>query len=234
MNVLIVFTHPDPNSLTASVARGIAARLAPHHTAVVADLSAERFSPTFTMEDLQAYRTAGKVPADVQREQARLIQADSIVFVHPIYWWGAPALLKGWFERVLSNGWAYGSAVQDGPRSAALRDKQVHLVGLGASGASTYERHGYRTAMHTVTDHGVFEYCLVPVASSRILHQSESGDLEERLAEFLASTVSDIRNGLEHPQEQPTDVGRPARSADQDGLATRDRSCSGAPVCAGT
>lgn len=223
MDVLIVFTHPDPLSLTASVAREIAARLAPEHTAVVADLSAERFSPTFTMEDIQAYRTAGTVPADVQCEQARVSRADSIVFVHPIYWWGAPALLKGWFERVLSNGWAYGSAGQDGPRAAALQGKQVHLVGLGASGSGTYERHGYAAAMRTVTDHGIFDYCLSPVTSSRIFHHSEGDNLHERLPAFLASTVNDIRQSLKKPEEQPTGPGRSARPAEQDELAVVDR-----------
>lgn len=45
---------------------------------------------------------------DVAREQERLLQADLIVWQHPVYWYGPPPLLSLWFEKVLARGWAYG------------------------------------------------------------------------------------------------------------------------------
>lgn len=195
MHILIVFTHPSAGSLTAFVVREIADALAAEHSVVVADLAAEQFSPAFSVEDVEAYRTIGAPPDDVRFEQERVSLADSIVFVYPVYWWGTPALLKGWIERVFTNGWAYGSTA-DGRRATALRGKRIHLVGIGASGSGTYSRRGYLAAMRTTLEHGVFEYCDAPVSSSRILHHSERGDLEERLTEFLAATVGDIRRSL--------------------------------------
>lgn len=196
MNVLVVLAHPDPRSLTASVAQEIAEQLQSEHAVTLADLSAEGFSPTFTTADAQAYRTESPVPADVRREQERVSQSDAIVFVHPVYWWGVPALLKGWFERVLTNGWAYGRPTPDGLPAAALHGKQIHLVGLGASGADTYARHGYLTAMETTINHGLFEYCGAPVVSSRILHGAEREDITEDLPDFTAATIRDIRHAL--------------------------------------
>ena len=195
MHVLVVLTHPDPESLTAQIARWITAKLAPVHTVELADLSAEGFAPAFTLEDVQAYRLEGPVPDDVRREQARVSRADAIVFVHPIYWWGVPAMLKGWIERVFSNGWAWGTGSADGPQGKALLGKQIHLVGLGASGEGTYERHGYLDAMHTAVEHGVFDYCSAPVTSSRILHEAE-GDVQDRLPNFLDATARDIMVAL--------------------------------------
>jgi NAD(P)H dehydrogenase (quinone) len=29
------------------------------------------------------------------------------MFVFPVWWWSFPAMLKGWFDRVWSEGWAY-------------------------------------------------------------------------------------------------------------------------------
>jgi NAD(P)H dehydrogenase (quinone) len=223
MDVLVVFAHPDPGSLTASVARTIAARLEPEHTVVVADLSAEGFSPAFTTEDLQAYRTAGDVPGDVRAEQERVDRADCVVFVHPIHWWGAPALLKGWFDRVFSHGWAYGSTQHDGSPAAALSGKRIHLVGLGASGVGTYDRHGYAAGMRTAIDHGIFNYCHAPVASSRILHCTEDDDLEARLPEFLGSTVSDIRQSMEESEDRPAGLGRSTPRLDPHQLDPMDR-----------
>lgn len=45
---------------------------------------------------------------DVEAEQEALTAADVIVWQHPFYWYSAPALMKLWFEKVLSMGWAYG------------------------------------------------------------------------------------------------------------------------------
>ena len=55
---------------------------------------------------------------DVPSEQAALAGARVVVWQHPLYWYAAPALLKLWFEKVLTAGWAYG------PGERALRGKR--------------------------------------------------------------------------------------------------------------
>lgn len=45
---------------------------------------------------------------DIAAEQAALERAELVVWMHPIYWYSVPALLKHWFDRVLAHGWAYG------------------------------------------------------------------------------------------------------------------------------
>ncbi|MCM3320563.1 NAD(P)H-dependent oxidoreductase, partial [Staphylococcus warneri] len=51
--------------------------------------------------------THATLPADVRREIARLEQADLVVFQFPVWWHAAPAMLKGWFDRVFVNGGLY-------------------------------------------------------------------------------------------------------------------------------
>ena len=46
---------------------------------------------------------------DIDREQARLLAHDVIVFQHPLYWYSTPAILKEWQDLVLEHGFAYGS-----------------------------------------------------------------------------------------------------------------------------
>lgn len=46
---------------------------------------------------------------DVDREQARLRGHDVIVFMHPLYWYSTPSILKEWQDLVLEHGFAYGS-----------------------------------------------------------------------------------------------------------------------------
>lgn len=65
---------------------------------------------------------------DVAKEQAILAQTDRIVLQFPIYWYQTPALVKQWFDDVLTYGWAYGST------GKALQGKEVLLaVSFGAN-----------------------------------------------------------------------------------------------------
>ncbi len=55
----------------------------------------------------EAY-SRGQLPADVREEQAKLAAAELLIVQFPLWWYGPPAILKGWFDRVLTNGFAYG------------------------------------------------------------------------------------------------------------------------------
>lgn len=45
---------------------------------------------------------------DVRRERELLVEASVIVWQHPLYWYSVPGLLKHWFDKVLTRGFAYG------------------------------------------------------------------------------------------------------------------------------
>ena len=48
-----------------------------------------------------------RTPKDVRRHQEAVARADGLIFIAPIFWMGLPAILKGWFERVFTYGFAY-------------------------------------------------------------------------------------------------------------------------------
>ncbi|MCD9030234.1 NAD(P)H-dependent oxidoreductase [Luteimonas sp. Y-2-2-4F] len=178
MHALVVIAHPEPGSLSAGIAAQVAAgvRDAPGgHTVELADLAAEGFDPRFTAADLAVHRRRAAPPADVAAEQARLDRADALVLVYPVYWWSMPALLKGWIDRVFSNGWALEYA-PDAPLVKKLGRLRVHLVAVAGADARTYARHGYFGAMKTQIDHGIFDYCGARAETSELLLDSETGD----------------------------------------------------------
>lgn len=73
MHVLVLFAHPDPDSLTAAAARLLADGLtAVGVSAEIADLASEGFDPRFAGADLDVLKGAGPVPPDVRREQERV------------------------------------------------------------------------------------------------------------------------------------------------------------------
>lgn len=170
MHALIVVSHPDSQSLTHAVAQAFADGLTAsgEHSAEIADIAAEGFDAAFHQHDRSAYFLQSALPSDIVREQARVDRADALVLVYPIYWWSFPGQLKGWIDRVFTNGWAYAET-PDGKLVKRLDRLAVHLIGIGGAHDGTYDRHGYAQAMRTQIDHGIFDFCGAHVVSSELL-----------------------------------------------------------------
>jgi glutathione-regulated potassium-efflux system ancillary protein KefF len=73
---------------------------------------------------------------DVAAEQAALARAQLVVWLHPLYWYSVPAMLKYWFDVVLLRGWAYG----DG--GDALAGKHCLWVATTGGGQSSFGESG--------------------------------------------------------------------------------------------
>lgn len=190
MHSLVLFAHPQPDSLTGTTSRLLAQELrgASGDTSEVGDLAAEGFDPRFSAADLAVMRGRGPIPDDVRREQERVERADAVVLVYPVYWWGMPGLLKGWIDRVVTNGWAYGDGM---PSENALGRRDIHLLALAGVDVGTYQRHGYTESMRVGIEHGIFEYCGTAVASSHFLYNTEAGPVP--LADKVAEVASAIK-----------------------------------------
>lgn len=176
MHTLIVTAHPETQSLThaiaAQLAHGINQGDAPH-TLEFAHLAQEGFDPRFSEADLAVHRRQAAPPPDVRVEHERIERSDTLVLVFPVYWWSMPALLKGWIDRVFSNGWAFDYDPQ-GSFTKKLGRLSVHLVGVAGADASTFERYGYGAAMKTQIDLGIFDYSGAKVQVSTLLTDSEN------------------------------------------------------------
>lgn len=179
MNTLIVHAHPDPESFGAALARAYAdgfsevrsweaprsgtgeAGSVPLPPAGMREivLTEERFDPVLRL----GYRE--RMPADevISRSQEALLWADHIVIITPIWWASFPALLHGWFERVLAPGFAYNLR---GIRSVK------HLGGKRATLVATSYAPGFYTR-------------LIPNAPARLLRAHILGICGIRLRRSL-------------------------------------------------
>ncbi len=194
MPTLIVTTHPDGDSLTRHLADRLAEALA-HDAVEVADLAAEGFDPRYLLSDRHTYRVGGDYTPDVAREQDRLDRATDLVLVFPVYWWSMPALLKGWFDRVFVNGWAFGVDA-DGGIVRKLDRLRIHVVPVAGDDAGVYDRHGYEQAMRTQIEHGIVDFCGARRGVTAYVHDSERDDAEGRaraVEDAVAAVVEAIR-----------------------------------------
>lgn len=124
MKVLVVYAHPNPSSLNATLKdHAVAVLEGIDHEVRVSDLYAMKWKAVADADDFpsrkdssplnlmfasgEAY-TTGTQSKDIAAEQEKLLWADAIVFQFPLWWYGVPAILKGWIERVYAYRFAYG------------------------------------------------------------------------------------------------------------------------------
>lgn len=124
MNVLAVLAHPEPNSFNGALFdTAIATLRDAGHGVATSDLCRMGFDPVssrknFTTvkdpvyfkpqaEELHASACGGFAP-DIEAELAKLEAADLLILQFPLWWFGFPAILKGWVDRVMVFGRVYG------------------------------------------------------------------------------------------------------------------------------
>ena len=124
MKVLIVFAHPEPLSFNGALFEtAVTTFQAAGHSVVTSDLHRLGFNPVsdrhnFTTaqdpdflklqsEELHAAESHTFAP-ELEAEIAKVEAADLMSWPFPFWWFGVPAILKGWVDRVFAMGRAYG------------------------------------------------------------------------------------------------------------------------------
>jgi NAD(P)H dehydrogenase (quinone) len=124
VRVLVVHAHPEPRSFCSALKDlALEALPAAGHEVALSDLYAmgwkavadaadfsERADPAFLKYQAEQRRAAetGGFSADIAAEMEKLRRADGVILNFPMWWFGLPAILKGWIDRVLAVGFAYG------------------------------------------------------------------------------------------------------------------------------
>lgn len=157
MKHLIIYTHPNENSLNHHLLQTVIESLeSEKHEIVIRDLNKINFNPVLSLEDMQGQRM-GKVSDDIKTEQDYISWAEHITFIYPIWWTGMPAIMKGYIDRVFSYGFAY--RYDQGIQKGLLTDKQTVIINTHGKSNEEYERIGMDKALSLTSDKGIFNYC---------------------------------------------------------------------------
>ncbi|GAA2061376.1 NAD(P)H-dependent oxidoreductase [Streptomyces albiaxialis] len=182
MKVLWIFAHPEAGSLNGSLRdEGVRALREQGHEVRQSDLYAMGWKAVVDRTDVAfddgdhgrmvvgdaqeaAYR-AGTLSPDIRAEQEKLEWADTVVLHFPLWWFGPPAILKGWFDRVLVQGFAqvvtdaegrtrrYGDGGLAGKRALVVTSVGARESSFGPRGV-----HGDLNGVLFPVHHGVFWY----------------------------------------------------------------------------
>ena len=184
MKALILYAHPNPQSFNHAVLETVRESLeASGHEVSVRDLYAQGFDPVLKAEDFAKMR-AGGTPADIAAEQGFVREADLVVVVSPVWWFGLPAILKGYVDRVFSYGFAYRYG-QNGPEPL-LKGKKAFVFHTTGGEESAYEQYGFRNAIQKVEDDGIFGFCGLEMAGRHFCFAVPSASEESRKAMLRA------------------------------------------------
>jgi putative NADPH-quinone reductase len=108
MHVLVVYCHPVETSFASALHQEVLAKLrAAGHTVDDCDLYAEDFNPVMSREERLRYHEVPHNQQALASYIARLRAADAIVLCFPTWCFGLPAMLKGFFDRLLMPGVAF-------------------------------------------------------------------------------------------------------------------------------
>jgi NAD(P)H dehydrogenase (quinone) len=158
MNVLIIFAHPEPNSLNGVMKDITAKTLRDNgHEVKISDLygmrfkavldendfsqrqNTEQFNPM--MEQVNAVGT-GSLSQDIKDEVEKIKWADMIIFQFPVWWTSPPAILKGWFDRVFLPGVVHNIAEGKMYDTGLLRGKKAMLSFTTGAPKEVYSSEG--------------------------------------------------------------------------------------------
>ncbi|MEJ0094477.1 MAG: NAD(P)H-dependent oxidoreductase [Methylocella sp.] len=129
MRTLIVVAHPLKDSFTQAVAERIKATLQRRGVDIdLIDLYADGFDPRLSEAERRGYFATPYDSTSVADYLARLKAADKLVFVFPQWWFNMPAILKGFFDRVLVPGVAFNHAPRGGLTPALTQITAIFVV----------------------------------------------------------------------------------------------------------
>jgi NAD(P)H dehydrogenase (quinone) len=180
MKILIVYAHPNPESFNHAILEAFTRGLSESgHSYEVVDLYATRFNPCLDGGDL-AKLTAGKTPEDIRAQQERVSGAEGIVFIHPIWWSGAPAILKGWVDRVFSMGFAYKFDEKTGYPVGLLKHGKSLVINTAGAREEDAKASGMTETINRAEVEGVLKFCGVREAHHVIFYNVIMSDDETR------------------------------------------------------
>jgi len=203
MNAHIIIDHPWRESFNYAILSAFSEGLdQAGHTIDLLDLNQEAFNPVFSAAELALYGEGDSLDPKVNEYQQRLLAADFLVMIFPIYWYVMPARLKGWLDKVLLPGFAFTEAQDPEP---LLTHFKGALVLTTSAVTNEVLENTYHKALEWVLCKGALAFCGITPA---IWHNfGEVGvttrEAHEDWLEFVRQCGSDLMGmGLRAGQSQ--------------------------------
>ncbi|MGD0279970.1 MAG: NAD(P)H-dependent oxidoreductase [Smithella sp.] len=191
MLISVILAHPDPASFNHAIAQtAVEALKANGHTVFFHDLYQEKFDPLLNSEEIAK---DAALPTSIKQHCEEIAMADGIIIVHPNWWGQPPAILKGWVDRVIRPGVAYGFLDNDSgegiPRG--LLKAGAALVFNTSNTQLQREKDVFGDPLETIWKNCIFGLCGVTNFHRRMFHVVVTSTMTRR-KNWLDSVRQDI------------------------------------------
>lgn len=180
MNILIILGHPDKNSFNHAIAKTCEKELEINgHSVIYHDLYEEGFNPILNTQEIPRN---GKIDNVIQSHCNDLTNCDGIIIIHPNWWGQPPAILKGWIDRVIRPGVAYGFEEGDngeGVPIGLLKAKSA-LVFNTANTSEDRENNIFLDPLETLWKNCIFDLCGVKQFNRKMFRIMVTSNKEQR------------------------------------------------------
>ncbi|MDO5572032.1 MAG: NAD(P)H-dependent oxidoreductase [Bacteroidales bacterium] len=178
MKHLIVYAHPNKDSFNHAILQTMINTLTDLGAVVnIRDLYELKFNPCYSIKDIEAAKT-GDYPKDVLTEQNYIQEADKITFISPVWWSYLPAVLKGYFDRVFTSGFAFN--ILENGSQGLLGKKHFGMFNTFGGSRENMKLFGLDKGIEAVIDTGIFKMCESPLCFHRCFYEVEKAGFEKR------------------------------------------------------
>lgn len=191
MKTLVVVAHPNPASFNKNgiVETVVEALKEKNHEIIVRDLYELNFNPVLSGADFGAF-AAGTVPTDIQTERDHISWASNIVLVYPVWWIGRPAIMQGYFDRVLGFNFAF--TVDENGARGLLKTEKAIVINTAGTPEFIYDAWpDSKQLISRPVAEGVLGYCGIQNVK-QLSFFGIAGSSDEQRATILAEIRSEI------------------------------------------
>lgn len=203
MRVFIVHAHPEEKSFNGAMTRAATAALVTAgHEVQVSDLYRMGFDPVsdrrnfrtvqdadyFKQQAEEAYAAAhdGFAP-EIVAEQEKLFWCDALILQFPLWWFGLPAILKGWVDRVFAAGGRIYGGGRWYDRGVLAGRRAMCSLTIGGP-PPIYSEHGLNGPIDAILfpiNHGMLYFTGFSVVEPFLVHAPARMSDEARAAELI-------------------------------------------------
>ncbi|CAB4254854.1 similar to Kazachstania africana KAFR_0B05180 hypothetical protein [Maudiozyma barnettii] len=221
MKILFVFAHPDKRSFNYSLLNAAVKRLEENgHIVKVSDLYRMKWKGIVDEDDFLNHEKGARLKVvlsstiayeehqlteDVLTEQGKLNWADIVIFQFPLWWFTMPAIMKGWFDRVFTSGYAYNIGEHNKNRSGdrygegMMAGKRAFCIITAGGREQHFSKRGINGDINDIIfpiNHGMLFYpgftVLPPVVIFRV--DSKSTEIYDQAEKDILERMDNIAN----------------------------------------
>lgn len=192
MKTLIIYAHPNPKSFNAAIKETVEQELkSKNHEVRVRDLYQMNFNPILNADDFNHF-FQNQIPSDIKAEQNEIEWADNLIFIYPTWWISMPAMLKGYIDRVFTNGFAF--QVTENGAEGLLKGKKVIIFQTTGQPEENLKPYNLISSMEISMGSGTLAFCGIESITHKFFYAVPyiTDDMRKSMLEEVKTILNDI------------------------------------------